>query len=344
MRVNSRLARVAASISRTAPRSARVGSDSGGTRPDLRALDIGDGGRGGGDFGARKGAESVERRDAEKIAQAPLRRAWLARVARHRRQRNAQVFDEPGKQRLLADRLGRDDFTRLEPGDLGGEPARGRLGKAEGAGRYIRRGEPIDPCPSDRRTRAMASRILARAGSSRRSSVIVPGVTRRTTSRATTRFAAALARLARILDLLADRDAVAEADQTLQIIVGALDRHAAHRNILALMLAALGQHDAERAAGNFGVLEEHFVEIAHPVEQKAVGIGGLDLAILRHHRRDAGALRERFRGLCGTRGSGLGGIVEHGRTLAKRARHARAAGLSSTTADARGNFRVKWRL
>jgi hypothetical protein len=57
----------------------------------------------------------------------------------------------------------------------------------------------------------------------------------------------------------------------------------------ALMLAALGQHDAERARGDLGVLEEQLVEIAHPVEQQAARIGGLDLEVLLHHRRDARA-------------------------------------------------------
>ena len=95
---------------------------------------------------------------------------------------------------------------------------------------------------------------------------------------------AALLRLGRVLELLADRDAVAERDQAVQIFVGALDRHAAHRDVGAQMLAALGQHDAERARGDFGVLEEQFVEIAHPVEQQAVRIGGLDLDVLLHHR------------------------------------------------------------
>ncbi len=61
-------------------------------------------------------------------------------------------------------------------------------------------------------------------------------------------LAAALLRLGRVLDLLADRDAMAERDQAVQIFVGAMDRHAAHRDVAAEMLAALGQHDAERAA------------------------------------------------------------------------------------------------
>ncbi len=98
---------------------------------------------------------------------------------------------------------------------------------------------------------------------------------------------AARARRGRILRLLAHRDAMAGFDQPMQIVLGAFHRHAAHRDIHALMLAAFGQHDAERARGDFGVLEKQLVEIAHPVEQQQPGIGGLDLQVLFHHRRDA---------------------------------------------------------
>src|SRR6185369_7110734 len=84
-----------------------------------------------------------------------------------------------------------------------------------------------------------------------------------------------------------DRDAKALRDQLVQIFVGAMDRHAAHRDVAPEMLAALGEHDAKRTRGYFGVLEEQFVEIAHPEEQETVRIGGLDLEILLHHWRDA---------------------------------------------------------
>ena len=113
--------------------------------------------------------------------------------------------------------------------------------------------------------------------------------------------------------MLADRDAMAERDQALEIIVGALDRHAAHADVLALVLAAPGQDDAERAARDLRVLEEQLVEIAHPVEQQAIRIGGLDLEILRHHRREALGLRRR--GGCGR--NFLEGHV-HPRSLANR--------------------------
>jgi hypothetical protein len=66
-----------------------------------------------------------------------------------------------------------------------------------------------------------------------------------------------------------------------------MHRHPAHRNILAAMLAALRQHDAKRAARHLGVVEEQLVEIAHPVEQQAIRIGGLDLDVLLHQGRDA---------------------------------------------------------
>ena len=113
----------------------------------------------------------------------------------------------------------------------------------------------------------------------------------------------ARARGGRVLGLLAHRDAMAGVDQAMQIILGALHRHAAHRDVHALMLAALGQHDAERLGGDFGVLEEQLVEIAHPVEQQQPGMGGLDLKVLFHHRRDA---RRRVSGRRGSGGAGAG--------------------------------------
>ena len=111
----------------------------------------------------------------------------------------------------------------------------------------------------------------------------------------------ALPSLRRVLDLLADRDAVALRDQALEIVVGRMDRHAAHGNVLAEMLAALGERDAERARGDRSVLEEQLVEIAHAVEQETIGVGRFDLEILRHHRRGDGrrdAASFRARGIC----------------------------------------------
>ncbi len=116
------------------------------------------------------------------------------------------------------------------------------------------------------------------------------------------RLRAALPGLGRIFHLLAHSHPEAPPDQPLQVFVGAVDRHAAHGDVLAQMLAALGQHDAERLRGRHRILEEQLVEIAHPVEQQAVRIGGLDLEKLRHRRRHArrqGGRYERGRGVLG---------------------------------------------
>ena len=60
--------------------------------------------------------------------------------------------------------------------------------------------------------------------------------------------------------------------------------------------------------GDLGVLEEQLVEIAHPVEQQAIRIGGLDLDVLLHHRRGARRRIRRRIGREAGRGEGTGGI------------------------------------
>ena len=116
------------------------------------------------------------------------------------------------------------------------------------------------------------------------------------------RLSATPPRFGGVLRLLADGDAVPEPDELLQIVVGGMDRHAAHRDVGAEMLAALGQRDAERPRRGDGVVEEQLVEIAHAIKEQAIRIGRPDLDILLHHRRDAagrvGAFRRRrFRGI-----------------------------------------------
>ena len=53
------------------------------------------------------------------------------------------------------------------------------------------------------------------------------------------------------------------------------------------MLAALCEHDAERAGGNFGIFEKQLVKIAHTIKQQRIRVRSFDLDILRHHRRRA---------------------------------------------------------
>ena len=100
------------------------------------------------------------------------------------------------------------------------------------------------------------------------------------------RFRAALLGLGGAFHLFADRDAKALADQRQKVALGGMDRHAAHRDIVAGVLAALGQRDVERLGGGGGIVEEQLVEIAHAIEQQRVGVPCLDLEILCHHWRD----------------------------------------------------------
>ena len=106
-------------------------------------------------------------------------------------------------------------------------------------------------------------------------------------------FGTALAGLGRVLHLLADRDAKALADELQEVAFGGVDRDAAHRDVLAEVLAALGERNVEGGGGGLGVGEEHLVEVAHPVEQQRVGVLRLVLEVLRHHRRDAGVVGHR---------------------------------------------------
>ena len=102
------------------------------------------------------------------------------------------------------------------------------------------------------------------------------------------RLGAALLGFGGILDLLADRDLEALADQAREIGLVAVHRHAAHLDVLAQMLAALGERDVQRRRRAHGIVEEQLVEIAHPVEHEMVRMRRLDRQVLAHHRRGVG--------------------------------------------------------
>ena len=88
----------------------------------------------------------------------------------------------------------------------------------------------------------------------------------------------------RILGLLADRHPVALADQPGEIVVGGMDRYAAHGDIAPVMLAASRQRDIEGGCRLLRILEKQLVEIAHPVEQQLIGMLVLDAQELGDHR------------------------------------------------------------
>ena len=93
-----------------------------------------------------------------------------------------------------------------------------------------------------------------------------------------------------VADLLADRDRLAEPDQPRQVGVDRMRRHAGHRDRLAAGLAACGQRDVEQPVRPPRIVEEQLVEVAHPVEEERVGMGGLDAQVLLHDRRVVGRI------------------------------------------------------
>ena len=122
-------------------------------------------------------------------------------------------------------------------------------------------------------------------------------------------FGATLLGLCRVLGLLADGNTEALADEAGEIGVGGMDGDAAHGDVFAQMLAALGERDVERLGRLGRIIEEQLVEITHAVEQQAVLMRCLDLEILRHHRRRRGFGGRR---VPGQGGCGLG-VFEDGR-------------------------------
>src|SRR6266851_72852 len=209
----------------------------------------------------------------------------IAGERRHRGQRTP----ERCKLGILVERVGKKNLAGLEPRDLGGERVAAAFGDAKLAGRYVEE--------RDGKSALLLGRGAAGAGDGRQI-IVAAGIEQGILGQRARRdqahdvaphyaFSAAAPGFGGILELLANGDAMAERDQPVQIFLGALDRNAAHRDVAIEMLAALGQHDAERAAGDLGVLEKQFVEIPHAVEQQAIGVAGLDLEVLRHHRADA---------------------------------------------------------
>ncbi len=260
---------------------------------ELGPVDIRDGEGRGRDLGPRETAEAVERLDAVPGAEASLGRCRLAHIARHAGDGGAAVLQDRAQRDFFGQGIGHDDLARFEPRQQGREPGLGCLGQREGAGREFDGRDPVETVrvvePDARQGHEQVrpdglEQALFRDGAGRDDAHH---------GAAHDRLAAALAGFRWILGLFADRDRVARRDQRVQVVVRPLHRHAAHGDVLALMLAALGQDDAEHLGRNGRILEEELVEIAHAVEQQGIGMVGLDAEILRHHGRDAVGLRGR---------------------------------------------------
>ncbi|MGX1138793.1 hypothetical protein AB7M11_003029 [Bradyrhizobium ottawaense] len=234
---------------------------------DLGAVDIGDGCCCCGSLQPCELRQPVHGRDGKVIAQPLLGGGAVEDVARqgcHGRQL-AQGLSELV---VVIERVGDDGLVRVDARQRCGELAARAFHHGELGGRDVDPGE------------AEAVAAGRGAGARDREQIIVgAGIEQRVFGQRARRdqphhaaadhtLVATRLRGSGILGLLADRDAVPGRDQAVQIVLGALDRHAAHRDVGALMLAALRQHDAERPGGDLGVLEEQLVEVTHPVEQQ----------------------------------------------------------------------------
>ena len=94
-----------------------------------------------------------------------------------------------------------------------------------------------------------------------------------------------------VFGLLADGDSESFTDQFGEVGFVGVRGHAAHFYGFAEMVSAMGQCDIECGGGFFGIVEEEFVEIAHAVEEQAIGMLFFDAPKLRHHGRWRGGGR-----------------------------------------------------
>ena len=259
-----------------------------------------DAGRGGGELGAARARRS--RPGSRRRNKPSSRRSALAPSTRRAASGVTRRASAPDRRKLGIgiERFGDDDLARIEARDLGRrDPPRSLsatlnapveisiAGEREAARRR-------SPSRARRRRRADSWRGLA---SSRVSSVIVPGVTRRTTSRRTTDLAPRFWPRPDPRSARRRRRGGRARSAGCRYSSARCDRHAAHGDVVAPDACRAWSARCRARGGDLGVLEEQLVEIAHPVEQQAIGIGGLDLDVLRHHRRrPAGAVARR--GVC----------------------------------------------
>ena len=87
-----------------------------------------------------------------------------------------------------------------------------------------------------------------------------------------------------ILDLFTKRNPVAGLDQSGHIAINCMDRHPTHRNVITIAFPSFGKGNAKDIGADFGILEEHLVEITHAVKQQRILLAFLDLQILGNHR------------------------------------------------------------
>ncbi len=234
----------------------------------------------GGDLAAAEAAKPVERPDTVEFFEPAAGGGAVEPGVRQRRQRRFPFGQQLAQRRAGEHPLGQQDLAGRDPRQIAGQCRLVRRHQRKSAGRQIEPGE---------------ADLAARLGDA--GEIIIPARVEQTLlgegpggddadHRAPHRpFVAAPPRLGRVLDLLADRHLEPGADQPGEIGLGSVDRHAAHRDIGAVVPAALGQGDIERCRRRDRVVEKHLEEIAHPEKQQAARVLRLGLMVLRHDRR-----------------------------------------------------------
>ena len=88
----------------------------------------------------------------------------------------------------------------------------------------------------------------------------------------------------RILNLLADGNAVPLFHELCYINVYGVKRDAAHRCPFVQSAGFSGQRQLQLLRGNLRIIKKHFIEIAKPVKQKALRVLLLGAQVFLHHR------------------------------------------------------------
>ena len=208
--------------------------------PLLRQPDVIDQRAGGGKLGAAEIAKPVERLDAIKFLQPATRAVAVETRVGQRRQRRLPLGEQLEQCRPGQHALGQQDLAGGEAGEIAGERRLAGRRQRKGAGREIEPGEAhLAAGLGEPRQIVVTARVeqpLLGQGAGGDDADHRPAQ----------HLGAAPPRLGRVLDLVADRDLEPGADQPGEIGLGGMDRDAAHRNVGALVLAALGQRDVER--------------------------------------------------------------------------------------------------
>jgi hypothetical protein len=89
----------------------------------------------------------------------------------------------------------------------------------------------------------------------------------------------------RVLGLFADGDFVPGLDETVGVTVERVERETGERRVFGRAVVSACQCQAEHLRRYARVVVEHFVEVAHAIEQNGARIARLDFAVLTHERR-----------------------------------------------------------